>query len=880
MIRRCCLIMLQLALLSAISINYASAAGVSSDYNDICIVDNKDVCKQLFEQWNTTRREYTGRDYCTQQGESMGWVTAKIWLGYIYGYRVSKNRYWLRRFVKEFNGAICREDSYTDNDCSQCLFTNETYDPRYAPEPGWYEVSDWYSIDGKTKFDFIVGEGLILQPLGLFIETVRNDPELEAEFGDDADYYLKLAERYLIPKWDRRDLWIDLDADTGVYLFQNHTGQRRQAMSLPHNQMQEFTQALMTFYRITGNDWYKQRVEKVHNFFISKWFDSSGYVEWHYWDPAGSWDYFGDGSAKHWIDVDQSSGYSAIVTSSVMEGYRNCISFSKEQADDFIRSIKHKADTQSGWYVPVSVAWLDTQARAVVRDSLLADPNGWGARTSDIPEFVYMMENTGHVFYSDACMCSKESILCVDDTPGVSQEYNSIQDAVDDAQPGDTVLIFPGNYAPAGHITIDHSGTEDQPITVSGFGKGTVIDGVHTTERGVFFVDEADYIVIENMEIKNGPSSGIRISWSDHVTARNIVSHDNEKWGIFTSFSNYLLIENNECYNSKEEHGIYVSNSGDYPVVRGNIIHGNNVNGLHMNGDINCQPGDGIISHALVEGNIIYNNGAGGGSAINCDGVTDSVIRNNLVYDQHSSGISLYQIDGGAKSENNEVYHNTIIIADDGRWAVNLKDGSCKNNIYDNILLTEHSWKGSIAADCVDGLDSDYNVFTYNDDAVTPDDDASYMTFSQWQDAGHDVHSVQASISDLFVNYPYDFHLRAGSPAIDAGTYFGVDDDLDGSSRPMDGDDDGDAEPDIGAYEYNGEYIQPESYCGDNTCNNGEDCSSCPDDCGICACTAADTDSSGDISNYEMMKYIKRWILGQASTTSLMDAIVKWKNGC
>ena len=39
---------------------------------------------------------------------------------------------------------------------------------------------------------------------------------------------------------------------------------------------------------------------------------------------------------------------------------------------------------------------------------------------------------------------------------------------------------------------------------------------------------------------------------------------------------------------------------------------------------------DGIISGALVENNVIYNNGLGGGSGINCDGVQNSVIRNNL----------------------------------------------------------------------------------------------------------------------------------------------------------------------------------------------------------------------------------------------------------
>ena len=44
-----------------------------------------------------------------------------------------------------------------------------------------------------------------------------------------------------------------------------------------------------------------------------------------------------------------------------------------------------------------------------------------------------------------------------------------------------------------------------------------------------------------------------------------------------------------------------------------------------MNGD-ESQGGDGMISGALVERNVIYGNGVGGGSGINMDGVTDSVV--------------------------------------------------------------------------------------------------------------------------------------------------------------------------------------------------------------------------------------------------------------
>ena len=124
------------------------------------------------------------------------------------------------------------------------------------------------------------------------------------------------------------------------------------------------------------------------------------------------------------------------------------------------------------------------------------------------------------------------------------------------------------------------------------------------------------------------------------------------------------IIEHNTCSGSDDEHGIYFSNSADDPIIRYNHCFDNNANGIHMNGDASLG-GDGVISNAQVYGNVIHGNGSGGGSGINCDGVINSVIYNNLLYDNHASGISLYQIDGGAPSTGNKVYNNTIINASD-----------------------------------------------------------------------------------------------------------------------------------------------------------------------------------------------------------------------
>ena len=229
-------------------------------------------------------------------------------------------------------------------------------------------------------------------------------------------------------------------------------------------------------------------------------------------------------------------------------------------------------------------------------------------------------------------------------------------------------------------------------------------------------LESASHVIIDGFAVTGMPRAGVRSvglpdAMAEFVTVRNVHAYNNGYWGIFTGHVNDLLIENNETSGSTIEHGIYVSNSGDRPVIRGNKSWGNIRNGIHMNGDAE-QDGDGIISNALVSGNTIYNNGVQGGSGINMDGVQNSRIENNLIYDTHASGISLYRIDGGGPSSGNVVVNNTIHQASNGRWALNIQDGAVNNTVLNNILVTQHSFRGAIdvSADSLSGLASDYNA--------------------------------------------------------------------------------------------------------------------------------------------------------------------------
>jgi parallel beta-helix repeat protein len=370
--------------------------------------------------------------------------------------------------------------------------------------------------------------------------------------------------------------------------------------------------------------------------------------------------------------------------------------------------------------------------------------------------------------------------------------WRTLQKAANAVTAGDTVTVQAGTYV---GFDLRADGTAAEPITFSAQ-PGVVINQRNNRTPDGINLEGANYVVIEGFTVIGVDRAGIRSALNHHVTIRNNKADQNGRWGIFTGFSDDLLIENNETSRSEDEHGIYVSNSGDRPTIRGNTIWGNHGNGIHLNGD-ESQGGDGIISDALIENNVIYDNGVAGGSGINGDGLQSSMIRNNLLYDNHASGISLYQIDGAEGAKDNVVVNNTIVQAANGRWALNIQGPSTGNYVFNNILYNNHSFRGSIDIhpDALEGFTSDYNVVM---NRFTTDDSESRLTLAQWRtETGQDMHSIVATPNQLFVSAAGDdYELSATSPAVNAGTSMMAPTvDLVGSARPSGG------AWDIGAYE-------------------------------------------------------------------------------
>ena len=380
--------------------------------------------------------------------------------------------------------------------------------------------------------------------------------------------------------------------------------------------------------------------------------------------------------------------------------------------------------------------------------------------------------------------------------------WRTLQKAAATLQPGDRVSIEDGVYP--GGVIHRTPGRRDAPIVYKALGRAAVVDGSGIQNRDAFFIDQAHYVTLDGIQVRNAQRAGVRVSLADHVQIRNGVFADNRVWGIFSDYANDLVIEGNEVYGSKTQHGIYVSNSGDRPIIRRNNIHDNAQAGIQINADPALlrlelgESGDGITTGAIVERNVIYDNGEKGAAGINLASVRYSRIVNNLLYHNLAGGIAGWGDGNGPEwgCQENLFAHNTIVFRPGrGRFAISLKEGSTGNLAVNNILV---EGAGGLEFDSTSGPPkSDHNLFFMSARQYVVQNATSGVryTLQAWQRSGHDVHSIAADprfVAPIIGN----FRLLSDSPARTAGAVFpDVPADLDGVPRPRN------SQPDLGAYQ-------------------------------------------------------------------------------
>ena len=140
---------------------------------------------------------------------------------------------------------------------------------------------------------------------------------------------------------------------------------------------------------------------------------------------------------------------------------------------------------------------------------------------------------------------TSRNIIYVDDDGGV--DYTRIQDAIDNANYGDTVFVYSGVYRE--NVVVDKS------ITLKGEDRyTTIIDG---GENGYVIYVKADGVNISGFTVKNNSSewedTGIFIQSNNNTYTNNII-RNNGGQGIYligdsitnNTISNNIIINNSE----------------------------------------------------------------------------------------------------------------------------------------------------------------------------------------------------------------------------------------------------------------------------------------------------------------------------------------------
>lgn len=223
---------------------------------------------------------------------------------------------------------------------------------------------------------------------------------------------------------------------------------------------------------------------------------------------------------------------------------------------------------------------------------------------------------------------------------------------------GTEYRLTPGVYPPLELRNVEGVTIRGEPGVVI---KGRGLHGSTVT------VDGCQDVVIEGIEATGGKACVALYRGSGYVV-RDCYLHDGEFWNVFTSFTPGVTIENNQCVRAGIQHNIYVSNSGDDPVVRGNRCFVSPRAGIQLNGDRHSG-GDGYISGAVVEGNRTASNGMGA----NLDGVQGRVVGNTF-----GGSVRCFAIDGAAPT-NVLIEGNTITKRGGETYAVKIANGSTVN---------------------------------------------------------------------------------------------------------------------------------------------------------------------------------------------------------
>jgi parallel beta-helix repeat protein len=350
---------------------------------------------------------------------------------------------------------------------------------------------------------------------------------------------------------------------------------------------------------------------------------------------------------------------------------------------------------------------------------------------------------------------------CSDSGTGTSsQPFCTIGAGALKATAGQTVQVASGNYAE--EVKVKTSGGPGAPVTFSAVGAVTVGAG----KPHGFTISSRSWVVVNGFTVRDTTGDGIYITGSNQITvSANHVSYSGEPAdglvarGIRLSGSNDSTISGNTADHNSEA-GIYITSGSTRNQIVGNVT------AYNARGYVRAAPGIDVRSSGNTFANNVSHHNEDTGLQF-YTGAGNDLIVNNVCYSNGDHGIDNLNA-SGQSIIGNTVYKNVTA-------GINLEgsssDGTVVNNISVDNGINSPRTKSNIRVDpnSIAGatVDSDLVHLTQPSFMYTWGS-TSYSSLSAFQAAtGQEPNGLQADPLWRSAGSG-DFHLNAGSPAIDS----------------------------------------------------------------------------------------------------------------
>ena len=205
-------------------------------------------------------------------------------------------------------------------------------------------------------------------------------------------------------------------------------------------------------------------------------------------------------------------------------------------------------------------------------------------------------------------------------------------------KPRDVVVFRAGTYVDpnmGGGAPVDESGTAGNPITIMSM-PGEVV-AFQTNSSYTFDTAGANYLIIDGFTIDNPTNVGLGTGYGCAGTTGTVIRNiEAQRFNYISCIDNmHDLVLEKLVHHHQSEHGLYMgarNNPGTNITVRKSIFYKNG----HLSGYGNFQY-NGRVTGMVIEDYIFHSSGQWGLSLIM--GVSNSVIRNNLIFNNEGHGI-------------------------------------------------------------------------------------------------------------------------------------------------------------------------------------------------------------------------------------------------